>query len=154
MKALFDTSVLVPALTPSLPGHAPAYTWLAAAIEGRIKAIMSWHAFAEAWSVLTRLPLKPPVSPAAVEESLSSLEKVVQRRPLDGRAYLTASRRCAERGLRSGAIFDALHLVCAERERADAVVTANVKDFERLLTPSSPRIISCDTPVERPRGAR
>jgi predicted nucleic acid-binding protein len=151
VKVLFDTSVLVPALTPALPCHAAAYRWLSAAVSGRIEGIMSWHAFAEAWSVLTRLPIKPALAPAAVQESLASLENVIERRALDGRAYLAASRRCAERGLRSGAIFDALHLICAERARADAIVTENVQYFERLREEASPRIISCEDPVGRAR---
>lgn len=142
MKVLLDTSVLVPALTPALPNHAAAYEWIAAARDGRVDAIMSWHAFAEAWSVLTRLPLRPPPSPLAVEESLASIETIVRRKSLDGRSYLAASRRCAERGLRSGALFDALHLICAEREGARAVITDNVKDFERLVVPDGPRIVS------------
>ena len=149
VKVLFDTSVLVIALTPALPGHSAAYRWLAAAVAGRIDGIMTWHGFAEAWSVLTRLPIKPPPSPLAVSESLESLQKVIMRRPLDGRTYLEASRRCVERGLRSGAIFDALHVVVGERERAHALVTANVKDFERLAGPLSPRIVSYEAAVER-----
>jgi predicted nucleic acid-binding protein len=151
VKVLFDTSVLVPALTPALPGHAAAYRWLSAAVTGRIEGIMSLHAFAEAWSVLTRLPIKPAPTPEAVGESLASLEHAIERRPLDGRAYLAASRRCAERGLRSGAIFEALHLICAERARADAIVTENVQHFERLREETSPRIISCENPVRRAR---
>ena len=47
MKVAFDTSVLVPALTPALPAHAHAYAWVRAAVDGRLQGVMSWHAFAE-----------------------------------------------------------------------------------------------------------
>jgi hypothetical protein len=47
-------------------------------------------------------------------------------------------------GLRSGAIFDALHLVAAERAEVDALLTFNLKDFLRF----SPSIrVEAPTPV-------
>lgn len=149
MKVAFDTSVLVPALVPPLPDHDAAYAWVRAAQEGRFDGIMSWHAFAETWSVLTRIPnLRPAPTPAAARESLASLEKVIRRRPLGAAAYQAAVDRCVERGLRSGAIFDALHLICAENEGADVLVTANLDHFERLAVTGGPRIVSPAASVE------
>ena len=116
---------------------------------------MSWHAFAETWAVLTRLPIKPAPTPTAASDSLASLRKAIRCLPLDERAYVAAVARCVDRGLRSGAIFDALHVVCAERARADVIVTANVSDFERLVVSGGPRVVSCATSPEdaarRPR---
>jgi len=148
MKIAFDTSVVVPALTPALPEHARAYPWLRAARERRIEATMSWHAFAEVWSVLTRIPVRPAPTPGAARESLASIEKVIRPRPLDASAYHAALQRCVDLGLRSGAMFDALHLVSAERERAEVFVTANVADFARLATDGGPRIVGLDTPLD------
>jgi len=145
MKVAFDTSVIVPALMPALPEHARAYLWLRAARAGRFEATMSWHAFAEAWSVLTRIPVRPLPTAAAARDSLASIEKVIRPRALDASAYRTAAQRCVDQGLRSGAIFDALHLVSAERERAEVFVTANVGDFQRLVTADSPRVVGLDT---------
>jgi predicted nucleic acid-binding protein len=142
VKVAFDTSVLVPALTPALPAHADAYPWVRAAQQGRVQGVMSWHAYAETWAVLTRLPIRPAPTPAAARDSLASLRKAIRRLPLDERAYVDAVARCVERGLRSGAIFDALHVVCAERARADVIVTANVEDFERLVMSSGLRVLS------------
>lgn len=55
--------------------------------------------------------------------------------------YLQAASRCAKNELSSGAIYDALHLMTAEHEQVDHVVTFNVRDFERLRTGGSPTII-------------
>lgn len=143
MKVAFDTSVLVPALAPALPAHAAAYAWIRAAMDGTLQGVMSWHAFAETWAVLTRLPIKPAPSPAAARDSLTSLRSTIHRLPLDGRAYDAAVARCVDLGLRSGAVFDALHVISAERAGADVIVTADVDDFERLLVSGSPRVVSC-----------
>jgi predicted nucleic acid-binding protein len=149
MKVAFDTSVIVPALVPALPMHSAAYAWIRAAVEQRIEGSMSWHAFAEAWAVITRIPnLKPAPTPATARDSLSSLQKAVRRSPLGPRVYQAAVERCVERGLRSGAVFDALHLVAAERQGAQLFVTANVRHFERLASDESPRILPPDTPPE------
>lgn len=149
MIVAFDTSVLVPALVPALPEHGAAYTWIRAATEARFDGIMSWHAFAEAWSVLTHIPnLKPAPTPASARESLYSLGKIMRCCPLGASAYQAAVDRCSERGLRSGAIFDALHLICAEMEGAEILVTANVEHFQRLTVAAGPRIVLPATPLE------
>jgi predicted nucleic acid-binding protein len=152
MKVAFDTSVIVPALIPALPEHARAYAWLRAARDKRIEGTMSWHAFAEAWSVLTRIPIRPSPTPAAARDSLASIEKVVRPRPLDAGAYRAAAQRCVDQSLRSGAIFDALHLISAESERAEVFVTANVADFERLIVAGSPRLVGLGVAMESVLG--
>jgi hypothetical protein len=43
--------------------------------------------------------------------------------------------------LKSGVIFDALHLIEAERTGADAFSTFNPSDVERLAASSKPRIV-------------
>lgn len=38
-------------------------------------------------------------------------------------------QRCGERGLRSGALYDALHFVAAARQEADILLTFNTRHF-------------------------
>lgn len=149
-RIALDTSVMVAALVEPHPSHQRALRWIEAVAAGRAKAECSWHAAAETWSVLTRLPIEPPISPALAEMAVDRLLKKVEPVEMDGETYRDALRRCSERGLRSGALFDALHLVSAERRKVDAFVTFNRTDFERLTVDGSPRLV---VPPDPPRFA-
>ena len=141
MRLAFDTSVLVAALVEPHSFHARAIRWVEEAASGRVTAHCAWHAVAETWSVLTRIPLEPSISPALAEVAVDRLLTWVEPVELPGKSYRDALRRCSERGLRSGAIFDALHLVCAESLEVAGFVTFNPGDFERLRAPHSPPIV-------------
>ena len=52
-----------------------------------------------------------------------------------------AVARCAAVGAATGAMFDAIHVVTAERVAVDAVVTFNERHFRRLATATTSRII-------------
>jgi len=140
--------VLVAALVEPHPHHARALRWIEAAATGKVKAECSWHAAAETWSVLTRLPLEPAISPALAEVAIERLLAKIPGVPIAAETYRAAIRRCSERGLRSGALFDALHLLSAERRGVDAFVTFNRSDFERLAVDGSPRLV---VPPDPPR---
>jgi predicted nucleic acid-binding protein len=64
MKVLFDTSVLVAAFEVSHPRHGICLPWLQRVQTSDIDGYVSTHTFAELYSVLTRLPVKPVISPA------------------------------------------------------------------------------------------
>ena len=154
LRLAFDTSVLVAALVEPHPLHSRALPWLEAVTTHAVAGECSWHAVAETWSVLTRLPLEPPVSPALAALAVERLMTVLEVRELTGEVYRAAIRRCAERGVRSGALFDALHLVCAEASGADALVTFNRGDFVRLAVEPGPAILVPPDPpqVALPEG--
>jgi hypothetical protein len=59
-----------------------------------------------------------------------------------------ALERCSGLGLASGAVYDALHMVAAERVAANAVLTWNPADFERLRVETSPRVLTPDAREE------
>lgn len=141
MRLAFDTSVLVAALVEAHEFHRRATPWIEAAVHRRIEATCSWHAAAETWSVLTRMPLDPPISPPLAEVAIDRLLARVEPVAPAPEHYRLALRRCAERGVRSGAVFDALHLVSAESSGAEGFVTFNAADFERLRAEGSPRIL-------------
>ncbi|MFH1466034.1 MAG: PIN domain-containing protein [Pseudomonadota bacterium] len=132
LRVAFDTSVLVAGLVEGHPAFPLAALWLDAADGGEIEALWTTHAFAEIWSVLTRLPTAARIEVAAVNRLLADLAGQVEPTALSLEDYTAAAERCAAAGVRSGAIFDALHLVVAERAGAEALLTLNVKDFARL----------------------
>jgi len=141
MRLAFDTSVLVAALVESHPFHERALSWLEAVTEGRATGECSVHALAETWSVLTRLPIDPAIAPPLATVAIERLAGLLETVELSADTYWAAMRRCSEKGLRSGALFDALHLVCAEASKADAVVTFNPRDFAKLAVAGSPEIV-------------
>jgi len=141
VKVAFDTSVLVAALVEPHPLHGRAICWLEAANTGKFAGECTWHALAETWSVLTRLPITPPVAPPLAEVAIERLTQTIEAVELRATTYRAAVRRCAERGLRSGVLFDALHLLAAEERGADLLVTFNAADFHRLARDAGPRIV-------------
>ena len=134
MKVLLDTSVLVPALVPALPQHQKAVPHLKAAVRGNMSLFLSAHALAECYSSLTALPLSPQVTPGQarrlVQENVADhTEEVVA---LDAADHLDALQRMSDLGLRSGAIYDALHVHCAEAASVSELRTLNGRDFRRM----------------------
>lgn len=151
----FDTSVLVAAVIESHPLHARSRIWLHAVAKGTLKGLLCRHALAEIWSVLTRLPVTPALSS---QEALSIVERLLENglTPIDltHRSYDLALHRCADAGVRSGAIFDALHLVAAETAGAGLMLTFNIKDFRRVAKEVSPPILAPPDPPGLTIGPR
>jgi len=140
MKVLFDTSVLVTAVVSQLPHHATA---LACYRQHRRDAsartgVCTTHELAECYATLTALPLAPRIAPAdAVRLVTGNFVEHLEVVDLDVRDYAAALDRVATLGLASGVVYDALHLVCAERRGCDRLYTYNVGDFTRLASKST-----------------
>lgn len=132
MKVALDTSVVVAGLVRTHPHFSRAFPWLEGMDRGVVEICWATHAYAECWSVLTRLPLAQRLDAAVVQRILDGLADIQAPAPMSFEDYRAAATRCASAGLRSGAIFDALHLVVAERLHADALLTFNLADFTRL----------------------
>ena len=133
MRVLLDTSVLVPALVPALPQHEKAAPHLESALREETGLILSAHALAECYASLTALPISPQVTPGQarrlIEENVArAAEEIVELGPTD---YLSALRRMTDLGLESGAVYDALHVACAEKASAEELRTFNGRDFRR-----------------------
>jgi len=131
---LLDTSVLVPALVPALPQHETAAPHLEAAARGEMHLLLSAHALAECYASLTALPVSPQITPGQarrlVQENLvDTADKIISLAPDD---YRRALQRMTDLGLESGAVYDALHVLCAEKASADELRTFNGRDFRRM----------------------
>ena len=134
MRVLLDTSVLVPALVPALPQHEKAAPHLESALREETGLILSAHALAECYASLTALPISPQVTPGQarrlIEENVArAAEEIVELGPTD---YLSALRRMTDLGLESGAVYDALHVACAEKASVEELRTFNGRDFRRM----------------------
>lgn len=141
MKVAFDSSVIIAGAHDMHPHHGRAIVWIDAVLEQRITGLLTWHAVAEIWSVLTRLPAPARLTPEQALRVVQRVRGVFQLQQVEPPIYDGALQRCADRNLASGVIFDALHLMSAEHAGADVLVTFNGADFLRLATPTSRRIV-------------
>lgn len=141
MKVFFDTSVLVAAMVDQLTQHERAFSYFSKALEDGWECGCSTHVLAECYATLTALPLARRVQPeearALIETNLLERLTVIH---LDISDYREGLKRVAGLGLRSGVVYDALHLGCAERANCELLVSFNAKDFERLK-PSGLKIV-------------
>jgi predicted nucleic acid-binding protein len=138
MLLALDTSVIVAGALAGHVFHRRAVVWQAAIHRGEVQAMVCAHALAEVYSVLSKVP--GGLSPGAARALVSRLARQVRVLAPLPESYLAATERCASRGLKSGVIYDALHLVEAERAGANVLLTFNPSDFERLAAGPTPRI--------------
>jgi predicted nucleic acid-binding protein len=132
MKVLFDTSVLVAAFEVSHPRHGVCLPWLQRAQEKKIDSYISTHTLAELYSVLTRLPVKPPISPALAQRLLDENLYAFVAIPLAADDYQQAIARMVRLNLPGGGIFDALIAQAALKAEVDLLLTLNPNHFARL----------------------
>ncbi|MCP5524189.1 MAG: PIN domain-containing protein [Verrucomicrobiales bacterium] len=130
---LLDSSVLVAGMVDQLRQHGRALDgWIRERDGGAVLCCTS-HAVAECYATLTALPLARPVQPVEARELMRvNVLQGLKVLSLNQRDYEKALDRVVGMGLRSGVVYDALHLVRAERERCDVLLTFNLRDFTRL----------------------
>lgn len=138
MTTALDTSVIVAALVRAHPHHDRARSWISPGKRGA--SVIAAHALAETWATLTALPLEPRLTGEQAREMLLRVRKRLTVIAMSDAIYRRSIDRCVARGLRSGAIYDALHLVAAEAHGASVFLTFNVGDFERLAEGDGPEV--------------
>jgi predicted nucleic acid-binding protein len=141
VKVALDTSVLVAALVRGHSHNASAAPWLAAIDTGRVHGIIDVHTVHELYSVLTKIKLRPQISPADAQAMAARVMGRFETVPLTEEGTRRALGRCSQRGLSSGAIFDAAHVIAAELAGAERILTFNGGDFVRLADTDTPPIV-------------
>ncbi len=142
MKVSFDTSVLVAALVKELPDHRRALDCIKRHIEDGSECCCSTHSLAECYSALTSLPLPRRILPSEAAQIIEvSLMKKLTVLTISEGVYLKAIRNVADSGFRSGMVYDALHVACAESGGCERIYTLNLKHFERL-NPNGVEVLS------------
>ncbi len=141
MKAFFDSSVLVAAFHGAHVHHKASLAAIATA--SKKTAFCAAHTLAEVYSVMTRLPVRPRISP---EQGLLFVESIRERFSivaLSEKEVYEVIAAAAGRGVGGGKIYDAMILRCAEKSKTEFIYTWNLDDFgqlaggvaERLRTP-------------------
>jgi predicted nucleic acid-binding protein len=132
MKVLFDTSVLVAAFEVSHPRHGVCLPWLQRVQTSDIDGYVSTHTFAELYSVLTRLPVRPIISPAIAQRLIDENLNLFVAIPLTVDDYKQAIACMVRLNLPGGGIFDALIAQAALKADVDILLTLNPTHFNRL----------------------
>lgn len=132
MKVLFDTSSLIAAFVQSHTAHKAAWEWLEQALQGTHQGLAATHTLAELYAVMTRLPLRPAISPTValqlIEENLKGFQIVA----LSASDYRAVLQRLEKLGLAGGAVYDALIAQAALKSKAEYLLTLNPGHFRRL----------------------
>lgn len=132
MKVLFDTSVIVAASLPQHPSHVACLAQLQAAQSGQIEGYLSTHSLAEIYSVLTRMPSKPRMSPQDVRLLIEHQLQYLKAVSLEHTDYQVAIAQVSDLNLPGGGVFDALIAQAALKLEVDRLLTLNPKHFTRL----------------------
>ena len=133
MNRFFDTSVLIQALVDQLPEHEQALTQYLNSLQTPKKTFISSHSIAECYATLSALPLKRRITSyeahQLIEKSILSKVQVVE---LTKKDYQKALDKMHLVNFSGGAIYDALHLVAAEKAACLQIFTFNLKHFRPL----------------------
>jgi predicted nucleic acid-binding protein len=133
MKVLFDTNTLVAALVETHPHHPRAWPWLIKAKQKDVVGLLGTHSLAEIYSILTKLPIHPKISPSLAEKLIR--EDIIpnfQTIVLDQNDYFTVLQILSTNNVEGGATYDALIAHAAFKAQADKLLTFNVKHFKRV----------------------
>lgn len=138
MTAFLDTSVFVAAFLEQHPHHPASFPLLRDAQPKT--TFCSTHALAEVFATVTAVPARYRMAPDHAWLCVEEIRRLCTVVALDEQDYTAALQKAALRGFRSGMIYDALHLRCAEKAGAGVIYTWNVKDFQKLSPEHAARI--------------
>lgn len=130
MTFLCDTTVLYAASDAGHLHHGPSLDLVATAEPGT--AFVAAHSLAELYATLSATPPPRVRRLAHVLEAVEQAARMFTPVTLGTDDYLDVIRRVSEAGARSGQVYDALILRCAERAKVDVVYTWNFAHFERV----------------------
>lgn len=143
MKVLLDTSVFVAAVLPNRDFHRESLAWVAAARSGAVTLSVAAHSLAEVFSVLTCLPPRFAVSPAAAVTLIeTNIVGTAKLRSLTPAQYARVIKRVAADRLAGGIVYDALIAEVAKLEKVDYLITLNPVHFQRVWPDATNRVIS------------
>jgi len=104
--------------------------------------LLPGHVLVESYAVLTRLPARHRVAPAVALELLrTSFERRVRVVTLSAEEIWALLDGAGRLQIAGGAVYDARILAAARKAGADALLTFDVRDYERL-DPGEVRIVA------------
>jgi predicted nucleic acid-binding protein len=126
MKIFLDSSVLVESCLSASAKFAQADQ-----LVSRKDAITSAHALAETYATLSGDP-RLRISPADAAQLVDDLAKVLTIHPFSITDYRALISAAPAKGVRGGAIYDALHAQTARLAGCEEIHTLNVSHFRHV----------------------
>jgi predicted nucleic acid-binding protein len=143
VKVFFDTSVLVSSLVAKHPHHERAMAVVARVLRRVDEAHVAAHGVAETYAVLTTLPVVPRIGPdmagRLIRDNILAHFRIVV---LEAREYLSVVGSLPEKGIMGGAVYDAIHVACAQKAAAKRLYTFNVAHFQRIAPEWNKRVVA------------
>lgn len=133
MTFLCDTSVLFAASDTAHRHHAPSLAVVVTATPAT--AFVAAHSLAELYATLSAVSVPKARRVEQVLQAVEHTAEVFTPLALTEADYLWVLRHVGALGGRSGQIYDALILKCAERANAAVVYTWNLGHFMRVAWP-------------------
>ena len=130
MSFLCDTTVLFAASDAAHRHHGPSLELVARA--RRSSSFVAAHSLAELYATLSGIPSPRMRRLGQVLEAVEQASRMFTVVTLEADDYLWVLRQVAGAEARSGQVYDALILKCAERAAVETVYTWNVAHFERV----------------------
>ena len=130
MSFLCDTAVLFAASDAAHRHHAASLKLVAGARPAH--AFVAAHSLAELYATLSATPAPRMRRVEQVLEAVEQAARVFTLVTLPKGDYLWVLRHLAAMGARSGMVYDALILKCAERAGVEIVYTWNMAHFRRI----------------------
>jgi predicted nucleic acid-binding protein len=143
VKIYIDTNVVVARSVTHHQHNARAVEFFVNVERHHWTPTISTHGLAEIYSILTRAPFLPRISPAEAWEMVE--RNVVGRfeiEPLTRADYIRVIRECAAVGWPGGRVYDALHVRAAREAQCERIYTFNVPDFRQLAPDLVDRIMA------------
>ncbi len=142
MRVLLDTSCLVAAALPQHEHHDATVADLARRRGAGQAFVMAAHAVLEAYAVLTRLPPPHRLTPADALGVLDRTWGKTETVALTGPESWRLVRQHAAAGVAGGRVYDGQMAACAQKAKADEILTWNVRHFAaapgvRVVAPGS-----------------
>ncbi len=128
-----DTNIIIASCIEDHEHHVRAFELLERVLDGTDIGTTSAHALAEAYAVMTRLPIPLRVAPrnaaSLLETNYLNTFKIVE---LTGKEYGQLVLRVGQAGWLGGLIYDAIHVTCAVKAAVDRLYSLNARQLQTV----------------------